>query len=49
MTDIFTLRNNPYNIRNIHLFGAENQRLVRFGMDAIAFCTSHLWQKVPKQ
>ena len=29
MTDIFTLRKNPYNIRNIRLFGSENPRSVR--------------------
>ena len=44
---IFTLRKNPYNIRNICLFGSENPRSVRFGVDAIAFPASQLWQKVP--
>ena len=47
MTDIFTLRKNPYNIRNIRLFCSENPRSVRFGGDAIAFCATQLWQKVP--
>ena len=47
ITDIFTLRKNPYNIRNIRLFGSENSRSVRFGADAIAFRASQLWQKVP--
>ena len=46
MTDIFILRKNPYNIRNIHLFGSENPRSVRFGVDAIAFRASQLWEKV---
>ena len=47
MTDIFPYRENPYNVRNIRLFGRENRWLVRFGVDAIAFCASQLWQKVP--
>ena len=40
MTDIFTLRKNPYNIRNICLFGIENPRSMRIRV-------SQLWQKVP--
>ena len=47
MTDILTLRKNPYNIRNIRLFGSQNPRSVHFRVDAIAFCASQLWQKVP--
>ena len=47
MTDILTLRKNPYNIRNIRLFGSQNPRSVRFRVDAIEFCASQLWQKVP--
>ena len=40
MTDIITIRKNPYNIRNICLFGAENPRSVRFWVDTIAFRAS---------
>ena len=47
MTDIFTLRKNPYNIRNIRLFGSENPWSVRFGVDGIAFRASQLRQKGP--
>ena len=47
MTDIFTLRKNLYNIRHVCLFGSENLRSVLFGVDAIAFGASQLWQKVP--
>ena len=46
MTDIFILRENPYNIRNIRLFDSENPWSVRFGVDAIVFGASHLWQKI---
>ena len=37
MTDIFILRKNPDNIRNIRLVGSENWRSVRFGVDVIGF------------
>ena len=47
MTYIFTLRKNPYNIRNIRLFGSEIPRSVHLRVDARAFLASQLWQKVP--
>ena len=47
MTDICTLQKNPYNIRNIRLFGSESPQSVGFGVDAIPFRASQLWQKVP--
>ena len=37
MTDIYTLRKNPYNMRHIRLFGSENPRSAHFGVDPIAF------------
>ena len=43
MTDIFTLRKNPYNIRSICLFSSENPWSVRFGVDTTAFRACHLW------
>ena len=43
MTDIFTLRKHPCNIRSICLFSYENPWSVRFGVDATAFRASHLW------
>ena len=43
--DIFTLQKSPYNIRNISLFDTENPWSVGFGVDAIAFRASQLWQK----
>ena len=48
MTDNFALQKNPYNIPSIRLFGSENPQSVRFGVDAIAFHASQLWQKVPR-
>ena len=47
MTDIFTLRKIPYNICSVRLFRSENPRSMHFGVDAIAFRASQLWQKVP--
>ena len=47
MTGIFTPRKNPYNIRNICLFGSENPQTMHLGVDAIAFRASDLWQNVP--
>ena len=47
MTDIFHLRKNAYSIRNFRLFDSENPWSVRFGVDAIVFRASQLWQKVP--
>ena len=47
MTDISTPRKNPYNIRNIHLFGSENPRPVRFGVDGTVLRSCQLRQKVP--
>ena len=47
MTYIFTLRKNPFNIRNIRLFGSEIPWSVHIGVDARAFRASQLWQKVP--
>ena len=41
MTDTFTLRKNPYNICNIRLFGSENPRSVRFGVDAVVAKSAH--------
>ena len=45
MTDIFTLRKNPYNIRNIRFIGSENPRSVRFEACATALRVSQLWLK----
>ena len=47
MNDIFKLRENTYNLRNFHIFQAENPRSLKYGLDAIPYCTSQLWQQVP--
>ena len=43
MTDMF-ISKNLYNVCHIRLFGSENLRSVRFGVDAICFRRSQLWQ-----
>ena len=42
MNDIFKLRENTYNLRNFHIFEAENSRTKRFGLDCIAYRASQL-------
>ena len=47
MNDIFQLRENIYNLRNSHFFQTENPCLVKYGLDAIPYRASRLWQQVP--
>ena len=56
LTDIFTLRKNPYNIMFVsynltkylkYSQYSENPRLAHFRVDAIAFLAGQLWQKLP--
>ena len=47
VNDIFTLRENMYNLRNFHIFQTENPRSLRYGLDAIPYCANKLWQQVP--
>ena len=47
VNDIFTLRENMYNLRNFHIFQTENPRSLRYGLDAIPYSASKLWQQVP--
>ena len=45
MNDIFKLRENTYNLRNVHIFESESPRTKRFGLDCIAYRASQLWKK----
>ena len=47
MNDIFKLRENRYNLRNFHIFQTENPRSLIYGLDAIPYHASLLWQQVP--
>ena len=46
MNDIFKLRKNTYNLRNVHLFECQNPRTKRYGLDCIAYRVSQIWQTV---
>ena len=46
MNDIFRLRENTYNLRNFHFFQTENPRSLKYGLDAIPYRASQLWQQV---
>ena len=47
MNDIFTLRENKYNLRNFQILKTENPRSLKCGLDAIPYRASQLWQQVP--
>ena len=36
-----------YNLRNFLIFQTENPRSFKYGLDAIPYCASQLWQQVP--
>ena len=55
MNDIFKLRENIYNLRNLHIFETENSRLLKYPLDArllkypldaILYRARQLWQQV---
>ena len=47
MNDIFKLRENMYNFRNVQIFQTENPRSLKYRLDAIPYRASQLWQQVP--
>ena len=47
VNDIFKLRGNTYNLRNFHFFQTENPRSLKYGLYAIPYRASQLWQQVP--
>ena len=42
MNDIFKLRENMYNPRNLHIFQTENPCSFKYGLNAIPYCASQL-------
>ena len=46
MNDIFKLRENTYSLQNFHIFQRENPGSLKYGLDAIPYRTSQLWQQV---
>ena len=47
MNDIFKLIENTYSLRNFHIFQTENLCSLKYGLDAIPYRASQLWQQVP--
>ena len=47
MSDIFKLRKNTYNLRN--LFESQNPRIKKSGLESIAYKASQLWKNVPEE
>ena len=46
MSDIFNLRENTYNLRNVHIFESQNPRTKKFGLDSIAYRASQFWKNL---
>ena len=42
----FKLRENTYNLQNFHIFHTENHRSLKYGLDAIPYRASQLWQQM---
>ena len=49
MNTIFKLRQNTYNLKNVHAFESENPRTKKFGLDSIAYRAIPLWKNFPKE
>ena len=49
MNTIFKLRQNTYNLRNLHAFESQNPRTKKFCLDSIAYRASQLWKNVPEE
>ena len=47
MNGIFKLRENMYHLRNFHIFHTENSCSLKYGLAAIPYHASQLWQQVP--
>ena len=47
INDIFKFRENTYNLRNFHIFQTKNPCPLKYGLDAIPYCASQLWQQLP--
>ena len=47
MSDIFKLKENIYNLPNVPTFHTENVYSLKYGLDAVPYRASQLWQQVP--
>ena len=48
MNTIFKLKQNTYNIRNVHALESQIPRTKKFGLD-IAYRVSQLWKNIPEE
>ena len=46
MSDIFNLRENTYNLRNVRIFESQNPRTKKFGLDSIAYRAGQFWKNL---
>ena len=46
INDIFKLTENKYDLQNFHIFQTEIPRWLKYGLDAIPYRSSQLWQQV---
>ena len=44
---IFKVRKNKFNVRNYHVFQRKTPRWLKYGLGAIPYHASQLWQQVP--
>ena len=49
MSDILNLRENTYNLRNVHIFESQNPRTKKFGLDSITYIASQLWKNLAEE
>ena len=46
---IFKIRQNVYNLRNLHIFESQKPKTKKTGLDSIASKARHLWKNVPEE
>ena len=49
MNNIFKLRKNIDNLRNVSLFESQNPRTKRYGLDCLAYRASQIWQTISNE
>ena len=49
MNDILNLRENTYNLGNVHIFESQNTTTKQFGLDSIAYIASQLWKNLAEE
>ena len=47
MLDLFTTRENIYNLRNFRELYCEKKKTIRYGTETVAYKTAQLWELLP--